>query len=295
MYPILEKRQLNETTYLMKIKAPRVASSGLPGQFVITINTDQGERIPLTIMDVDKNEGSVTIVVQNAGASTRELVGMNVGDALFGFVGPLGHPSDILEMDDNELADTNFVFVAGGVGAAPIYPQVKYLTSKGKKVDVILGARNASLIILEKEFLALNCNLYICTDDGSKGYKGNAAAYLKELVLNNNKKYNHAVVIGPMIMMKFTSLTTKELGIKTVVSLNPLMVDGTGMCGACRVLVDGKVKFACVDGPEFDGHLVDYDQAMKRSRIYKNDEERAKLKLIEGETHHGGCGNCEDK
>ncbi|MBQ7636814.1 MAG: sulfide/dihydroorotate dehydrogenase-like FAD/NAD-binding protein, partial [Lachnospiraceae bacterium] len=192
-----------------------------------------------------------------------------------------------------DLKKKKIIFMAGGVGTAPVYPQVKWLHEQGIDADVIIGARNESLIILEDKMKEVAANVYVTTDDGTKGRKGNVNDCLKYLVNDLHKTYDHAVAIGPLIMMKFASLLTKELGIPTVVSLNPIMVDGTGMCGACRVLVDGKVKFACVDGPEFDGHLVDYDNAMMRQRLYKTEEGRALLELREGDTHHGGCGHCE--
>ncbi len=292
MYRIIKKRQLTDVIYLMDIEAPLVAKSGLPGQFVITINTEKGERIPLTICDLDPVKGTVTIVFQTVGASTMELATMNEGDELFGFVGPLGRHSDLLEMSDEELKSKKVVFIAGGVGSAPVYPQVKWMHDHGYKCDVILGARSKNIIILEDELRAVSDNLYVCTDDGSYGFKGNVCDMLNEVIAKEHKEYNHCVCIGPMIMMKFACLLTKKLGIHTIVSLNPIMVDGTGMCGACRLLVDGKVKFACVDGPEFDGHLVDFDGAMKRQRIYATEEGRARLKFEEGKTHHGGCGNC---
>jgi ferredoxin--NADP+ reductase len=295
MYRIAKKRQLTDVIYLMDIEAPLVAKSGLPGQFVITINTEKGERIPLTICDLDKEKGTVTIVFQTVGASTLELAAMNEGDELFGFVGPLGRPSDLVELSDAELKEKKVIFIAGGVGSAPVYPQAKWMHEHGYKCDIILGARSKDIIILEDELRAVCDNLYVCTDDGSYGFKGNVCEMLKHVVNEEGKSYNHCVCIGPMIMMKFACALTKELGIHTIVSLNPIMVDGTGMCGACRVVVDGKVKFACVDGPEFDGHLVDFNGAMKRQRIYATEEGRAKLRFEEGATHHGGCGNCGGK
>lgn len=295
MYRIVKKRQLTDVIVLMEIEAPRVAESGLPGQFIITINTEKGERVPLTICDCNKEKGTVTIVLQTVGKSTYELANMNEGDEIFAFVGPLGKPSDLLEMSDEELKEKRVIFIAGGVGSAPVYPQAKWMHDHGYKCDVILGARSKNIIILEDELRQVCDNLYVCTDDGSYGFKGNVCDMLNEVVTKENKTYNHCVCIGPMIMMKFACALTKKLNIPTVVSLNPIMVDGTGMCGACRVLVDNKVKFACVDGPEFDGHLVDFDAAMKRQRIYQTEEGRAKIAYLEGETHHGGCGNCGGK
>lgn len=292
MYKITSKRLLTENIYLMDIEAPRVARSAQPGQFIIIKNNDKGERIPLTIADYDRENGTVTIVFQTVGYATKELAKYEVGDYVEDFVGPLGQPSEFIHEELSELKKSKIIFVAGGVGAAPVYPQVKWFYEHGIDVDVIIGARTKDLIILEDEMRKVAKNLYISTDDGSYGFNGRVTDCLTDLVENNEKEYNHAVVIGPMIMMKFMSALTKELGIKTTVSLNPIMVDGTGMCGACRVTVGNEVKFACVDGPEFDGHKVDYDLAMKRARLYKNEETRAMLKLQEGDTHHGGCGIC---
>ena len=206
-------------------------------------------------------------------------------------MGPLGRPSEFTEMDIEELKKKKFVFVAGGVGTAPVYPQAKWLHEHGITPDVIIGARTKDLVILEDKFREV-CNLYLTTDDGSYVRKGMGTDVLRDLVQNEGKQYDVCVAIGPMIMMKFVCLLTKELGIPTIVSMNTIMVDGTGMCGACRLLVGGEVKFACVDGPEFDGHLVDFDLAMKRQQTYKTDEGRAKLAFEEGKTHHGGCGIC---
>lgn len=209
------------------------------------------------------------------------------------FVGPLGCASELIEEEPEELKKKKLLFVCGGVGTAPVYPQVKWMKEHGVDVDVIIGARNQSLIILEEEMKKVAANVYVATDDGSYGFKGNVNDKIKDLVENEGKTYDQVVAIGPMIMMKFVCLLTKELGIPTIVSMNPIMVDGTGMCGACRLQVGDEIKFACVDGPEFDGHLVDFDQAMLRQRMYKTEEGRAMLKVQEGETHHGGCGQCE--
>ena len=292
MYKITGKRLLTENIYLMDIEAPRVAKSAQPGQFIIIKNDDKGERIPLTIADYDREEGTVTIVFQTVGYATKELAKFEVGEYIQDFVGPLGQPSEFINEDLNELKNKKILFVAGGVGAAPVYPQVKWFYNNNIDVDVIIGARNKELIILEEEMKKVAKNLYISTDDGSYGFNGRVTDCLLDLVNNQGKKYDHAVVIGPMIMMKFMSILTKDLGIKTTVSLNPIMVDGTGMCGACRLKVGDEIKFACVDGPEFDGHLVDFDQAMRRQRMYKTEEGRAVLKREEGDTHHGGCGHC---
>lgn len=291
MYKITSKRLLTDNIYLMDIEAPRVAKSAQPGQFIIIKNNEKGERIPLTIADYDREKGTVTIVFQTVGYGTRELAMFEVGDYVQDFVGPLGQPSEFIHEDLNELKNKKILFVAGGVGAAPVYPQVKWFHDNNIDVDVIIGARNKELVILEEETSKVAKNLYVSTDDGSYGFNGRVTDCLLDLVNSQGKKYDHAVVIGPMIMMKFMSMLTKELGIKTTVSLNPIMVDGTGMCGACRVTVGNEVKFACVDGPEFDGHLVDFDESMRRQALYKSEEGRALLKIEEGDTHHReGCG-----
>ena len=296
MFKIVSKRKLTDNIFLMDIKAERVAKSVKPGQFVIVKNTEHGERIPLTVADYDALNGTVTIVFQTVGKSTMELALYEENDYICDFVGPLGQPSEFVYESKEELNNKNFIFIAGGVGAAPVYPQVKWLNEKGISVDVIIGGRNKELVILEEEMRKVSGNLYVCTDDGSYGFNGRVTDCLKDLVENKGKKYNHAVAIGPMIMMKFTAALTKELNIPTTVSLNPIMVDGTGMCGACRVTVGDEIKFACVDGPEFDGHLVNYDEAMRRQSMYKTEEGRAKLKFEEGNTHkHGGCGCGGDK
>ena len=296
MYKIVKKEMLTDIIYLLEIEAPRVAKSALPGQFVIVKNDDKGERIPLTICDYDRERGTVTIVAQAVGKSTMELMTYNEGDFINDFVGPLGMPSEFCDESIEELKNKKIIFVAGGVGAAPVYPQVKWLHDKGIEADVIIGARNKDLIILEDKMAKVAANLYVCTDDGSHGFDGRVTDMLTELINNKGKEYNHAVIIGPMVMMKFTSMLTKELNIPTVVSMNPIMVDGTGMCGACRVTVGDEVKFACVDGPEFDGHLVNYDEAMRRQAIYKTEEGKAVLKFEEGKTHkNGGCGCGGDK
>ncbi len=291
MYKILKKQELAANIYLMDVEAKRVAKSCQPGQFVIVRMDEEGERIPLTICDYDRIAGTITIVFQTVGAGTRMMAELNEGDAFHDFVGPLGCASELVNEDMESLRQKKIVFVAGGVGAAPVYPQVKWLHEQGVDVDVIVGSKTKDLLILEKEMEAVAGNLYVTTDDGSYGRSGMVTQTLKDLV-GEGKKYDLCVAIGPMIMMKFVCLLTKELEIPTVVSLNPIMVDGTGMCGACRVTVGGKVKFACVDGPEFDGHAVNFDEAMRRQQIYKTQEGRAALALEEGSTHHGGCGNC---
>lgn len=292
MYKILEAKELAANIYLMEVEAKRIAKRCEPGQFIIVRTDEDGERIPLTICDYDREKGTVTIVFQTVGAGTAKMAGLKTGDYFQDFVGPLGCPSDFIKEPLEKLRKKSILFVAGGVGTAPVYPQVKWLKEKGIEADVIVGAKTKDLLILEKEMSEAAGNLYITTDDGSYGRSGMVTQTIKDLV-EEGKHYDVCVAIGPMIMMKFVCKMTKELGIPTVVSLNPIMVDGTGMCGACRVTVDGEVKFACVDGPEFDGHKVDFDQAMKRQQMYKTAEGRAILKEKEGSTHHGGCGNCD--
>ena len=292
MYKIVKAECLADKIYLMDVEAPRVAKACQPGEFVIVKMDEIGERIPLTICDYDREKGLVTIVFQTLGASTERMAALKAGDSFQDFVGPLGQPSEFGKEDPEELQTKRYLFVAGGVGSAPVYPQEKWLKEHGVDVDVIEGSKTKDLLILEDELRAVAGNLYVTTDDGSYERKGMVTEVIKDLVENEGKKYDVCVAIGPMIMMKFVCKLTKELGIPTIVSMNPIMVDGTGMCGACRVSVGGEVKFACVDGPEFDGHLVDFDQAMKRQQMYKTEEGRALLKLHEGATHHGGCGQC---
>jgi ferredoxin--NADP+ reductase len=291
MYRILKKQELTSNIYLMEVEAARVAKSCEPGQFVIVRTDSEGERIPLTICDYDREKGTVTIVFQTVGAATKLMADLGEGDSFHDFVGPLGCPSELVKEDLEELKKKKILFVAGGVGAAPVYPQVKWLHQHGIDADVIVGSKTKSLLILENEMKAVAGNLYVTTDDGSYGRSGMVTQTIKDLAAEG-KAYDLCIAIGPMIMMKFVAMLTKEMGIPTVVSLNPIMVDGTGMCGACRVTVGGKVKFACVDGPEFDGHEVNFDEAMRRQQIYKTAEGRAMLELTEGDTHHGGCGNC---
>ena len=291
MYKILNAEKLSANVFLMDVEAPRVAKHCLPGQFVIVKMDEVGERIPLTICDYDAEKGTVTIVFQPAGASTTRMAQLKAGDYFEDFVGPLGQPSELCHEDLEELKKKKIVFVAGGVGTAPVYPQVKWLHEHGITADAIVGAKTKDLLILEDKMKEV-CNLYVTTDDGSYVRKGMGTDVLRDLVQNQGKEYDLCVAIGPMIMMKFVCLLTKELNIPTVVSMNPIMVDGTGMCGACRLMVGGEVKFACVDGPEFDGHKVDFDLAMKRQQMYKTEEGRALLKRQEGDTHHGGCGHC---
>ena len=292
MYKILKAEKLAEKIFLMDVEAPRVARSCQPGEFVIVKMDEKGERIPLTICDFDREKGTVTIVFQIVGASTLKMSELQAGDAFQDFVGPLGQPSEFVREDIEEVKGRKYLFVAGGVGTAPVYPQVKWMKQHGIDVDVIVGAKNKELLILEDMMKEQAGNLYITTDDGSYVRKGMVTEVIKDLVENQGKQYDVCVAIGPMIMMKFVCKLTKELNIPTIVSMNPIMVDGTGMCGACRVVVGDEVKFACVDGPEFDGHKIDFDQAMKRAAMYKTEEGRRMLAYKEGKTHHGGCGNC---
>ena len=275
MFKILEKKMLNPTICKMVVEAPRVAKAAQPGQFLIVRADEPGERIPLTISDYDREAGTVTIVIQPIGASTRIMVNdFEAGDFFADVAGPLGNHSEFVKMSTEELAEQRVVFIAGGLGTAPVYPQAKWLHEHGVPVDVIIGARTKDLLIYEDEFKGVCDNLYMCTDDGSYGFKGVGTARLEALVADG-KTYTQAVAIGPMIMMKFSALTCKKLGIPIVVSMNTLMVDGTGMCGACRLSVGGVTRFACVDGPEFDGYLVDFDEAMRRSAQYKAEEGRS--------------------
>ena len=282
MFKIVEKRQLAENIFLMRIAAERVAHAALPGQFVIVRATENGERIPLTIADYDTEAGTVTIVTQTIGMSTRKICALNEGDSLVDFAGPLGRPSEFVHMPLEELRKRKYLFVAGGVGTAPVYPQVKWLHEHGVECDVIIGAKSKNMLIYTEE-MAKVANVHIATDDGTEGFKGMVTGLMKELVEVEGRKYDECVCIGPMIMMKFVCLTTKPWELQTTVSLNALMVDGTGMCGACRVSVGGKTLFTCVDGPEFDGHLVDFDEAIRRQGMYRNQERAA------AENHEHKC------
>ena len=295
MYRIVKAEELTTNIYLTDVEAPRVANACQPGQFVIVRMDEEGERIPLTICDYDREAGTITIVLQVVGAATEMMRSLKAGDSFHDFVGPLGCPSELIHEDIESLKNKKILFVAGGLGTAPVYPQVKWLHEHGVKADVIIGAKTKDLLIMEEEMTVVAGNLYITTDDGSYGRSGMVTKVIEDLIDKEGKSYDVCVAIGPMIMMKFVCLTTKKYDLPTVVSMNPIMVDGTGMCGACRLTVDGEVKFACVDGPEFDGHKVDFDQAMKRQQIYKTKEGRAFLKAQEGSTHHGGCGNCADE
>lgn len=283
MFKIVRKEMLTENIVLFDVEAPFVANSAKPGQFLIVRIDEKGERIPLTICDYDVEKGTVTIVVQAIGSSTIKMLKLEEGDCFNDFAGPLGNESEFMHIPLEELKNKRYLFVAGGVGAAPVYPQVKYLSKLGVKCDVVVGARSKDLLIFEDEFKKLGVDLYICTDDGSYGTKGRVTDLIKGLIEKGNK-YDEVVAIGPMIMMKFVSIMTKEYGIKTTVSLNSIMVDGTGMCGACRVTVGGETKFTCIDGPEFDGHLVDFDEAMNRQNMFKDEEVRR--------LHHSKECNC---
>ncbi len=293
MFEILEKKKLSEQIIEMVIRAERIVAHAEPGQFIILRTDEEAERIPLTIADFDREKGTVTIVFQIVGAATLRLSRMEPGDAVQDFTGPLGNPSDFIFEDPEELKKKKIVFIGGGVGTAPVYPQAKWFFEHGIRTDVIIGARTRDLIMYEDKMREV-AEVHIATDDGTYGFHGNTCDMLKE-ILRHGKTFDTCVAIGPMIMMKFTTLTCKKLGIPAIVSLNTLMVDGTGMCGACRLMVGDEVKFACVDGPEFDGHLVNFDEVMKRMRIYKTEEGRAYLREQEGATHHGGCGNCSEK
>lgn len=286
MYPILEKSELAEHIYRLKVRAPRVAHAAQPGQFVIVRADEFSERIPLTIADYDAAEGSVTLVIQAIGASTRKICALEAGDSLADFAGPLGHPSEFVRMSPEELRGRRYLFVAGGVGTAPVYPQVKWLHEHGVQVDVIIGAKTARMLIYTDEMRAVATNLFIATDDGSEGFRGMVTQQMEELIEKQGRRYDECVAIGPMIMMKFVALTTKKYALKTTVSLNTLMVDGTGMCGACRVTVGGRTRFTCVDGPEFDGHEVDFDEAMRRQGMYRSEEARAAAILAKREAGH---------
>ncbi|MEG1648604.1 MAG: sulfide/dihydroorotate dehydrogenase-like FAD/NAD-binding protein [Rikenellaceae bacterium] len=274
MFKILKKKQLATNIYLMDVEAPRVAATALPGQFVIVKVDEKGERVPLTICDYNREKGSVTIVTQIVGSSSQKICDVDEGGFFQNFVGPLGRPSEFVYENIDDLKKKSVMFIAGGLGTAPVYPQVKWMKEQGVDCDVIIGAKSKDLIIFEEEMGKVAKNLYIATDDGSKGFKGLVTNLLKELIDKEGKKYDVVVAIGPMIMMKFVALTTKEYNIKTIVSLNSLMVDGTGMCGACRVSVGGKTYFTCVDGPEFDAHQVNFDEAMRRQGQYKTIESR---------------------
>ena len=291
MYKVVTKRFLNEakTICLFEIEAPRVARHAQAGQFVIFRLDEQGERVPVSVAGWDREKGTVTVMVQAAGRTTRMLHTVEEGDYISDFVGPLGKAT---EMDGLQKV----CVVGGGVGCAIAYPIAKEMHKLGIDVTFIAGFRSADIVILKEELKAASDKLIICTDDGSYGEKGFTTQYLQQEIdahiAEGKLQFARVIAIGPDIMMKFLADVTRPYGIKTIISLDPIMVDGTGMCGACRVMVGDEVKFACVDGPEFDGHKIDFDAAMKRQAMYKTEEGRALLKLREGETHHGGCGNC---
>ncbi len=279
MYKILEAEHLNDSIFRMVVEAPMVARACEPGQFVIVRTDEEGERIPLTICDYDREKGTITIVVQVIGAGTTMMGRLGTGEFLQDMVGPLGQPSELVTSPLEEVKAKKIVFVAGGLGTAPVYPQVKWLHENGIDADVIIGAKTKDILIMEDEMKAVAGNLYITTDDGSYGRSGMVTKCLEDLVKEEGKSYDLCICIGPMIMMKFVCKLTETLNIPTVVSMNPVMVDGTGMCGACRLSVDGEVKFACVDGPEFDGHKVNFDEAMRRTQTYREQETAARNAL----------------
>lgn len=274
MYKILKKKQLNDSITLMEIDAPFIAKKALAGQFIIYRVDEHGERIPLTIADYDREKGSITIIFQTIGASTKELAMLNEGDSILDVVGPLGVAT--------KYGDVKRVaVVGGGVGCAIAYPQAKALHKMGVEVDLIAGFRSKDIVILEDEMAAVSTHFHLCTDDGSAGYHGFVTNKLKELI-DGGAKFDEVIAIGPVPMMKFVCKTTEPYGIKTIVSLNPIMVDGTGMCGGCRVTVDGKIRYACVDGPDFDGHKVDFDELMRRNSTYKEQEKAHLCRLTGG-------------
>lgn len=282
MFEIVSRRDLSPNITEMKVKAPRVAQSAQPGQFVIVRVDELGERIPLTICDYDREEGTVTIVTQTIGISSAKINSLKQGDSFADFAGPLGRPSDLLDLPEEELKKQKVLFVAGGVGTAPVYPQAKWLKEHGVTADVIIGAKTKDIFTYVDEMRKV-ADVYLCTDDGSEGFHGMVTGLMKDLIERQGKQYDRCVIIGPMIMMKFAALATKEYNIPTMVSLNALMVDGTGMCGACRVTVDGQTRFTCVDGPEFDGHKVDFDEAMRRQSMYRDNRK------THPETHNCKC------
>ena len=268
MNKIIEKRVLNENVVLMKIYAPRVAKKAEPGQFVMIMPSEKGERIPLTIADFDRDEGNVTVIFQTVGATTMEMAQMNEGEELFAFTGPLGTPS-------HTDGVKKVAVIGGGLGCAIAYPQAKKLHALGAHVDMIAGFRSKDIVILEEEMKNVSTRLFVMTDDGSNGNRGFVTNKLEEL-LEAGEKYDEVIAIGPLMMMKFVCKLTEKYGIRTVVSMNPIMIDGTGMCGGCRLSVGGQTKFACVDGPDFDGHLVDFDEIILRSGTYRVSEAKAR-------------------
>lgn len=284
MYPIVKKRVLNETVTLMEVEAPLVARKAQPGQFIIFRIDEEGERVPLTIAGYDRERGTVTIIFQKVGYTTGKLDTLEEGDALLDFVGPLGEPSHVGGVKRAAV-------IGGGLGVAIAYPQAKALHDRGAEVDLIVGFRNEGLIILQDELTAASTELTVMTDDGSNGHKGFVTQALAEKI-ESGAQYDEVIAIGPLPMMKAVCDLTRPYGIKTIVSMNPIMIDGTGMCGGCRVTVGGETKFACVDGPDFDGHLVDFDEAIARGRMFRPEEAQAKEKLhkcrLTGEVRHHG-------
>ena len=286
MYRIVTKRPLHETVTLMEVEAPYIAKKAKPGQFIILRVDDNGERVPLTVAGVDPARGTVTIIYQKVGYTTKHLDMLNEGDGILDFVGPLGVASHLGGMK-------KVAVIGGGLGVAIAYPQAKALHDMGAEVDVIVGFRNTDLMILMDELKEASTNLYVMTDDGSNGHKGFVTSALEEL-LNSGKEYDHVIAIGPLVMMRAVVNITKPRNIPTVISMNPIMIDGTGMCGCCRVTVGGEMKFACVDGPDFDGFLVDWDEAIARGRMYRKEEaaslecKACNLTNLELQTKRGG-------
>lgn len=278
MYKIFINKKISPNSYLLEVEAPLIVNKALPGQFVIVMPKKDSERIPLTIYDINKENKTVLLIYQVVGATTHEL--STIKENLYAIVGPLGNPNVICK-NPSKFKDKRIVYVAGGVGIAPVYPQVKYLNNLSFKVDVIFGAKTKNYLIIRDEIEKVANKVYYATDDGSLGTKGNVCDILKEHI----DDYDICVAIGPVIMMKFVSELTKKYNINTIVSMNPIMVDGTGMCGACRCEVDGKEKFACIDGPEFDGHKVNFDIALKRMNIYKQEEKELMDKMIGDKTY----------
>lgn len=264
MFEVMDKKTIAPGIVLMKVRAPLIANKAMPGQFIMLRVSEEGERIPLTIADYDRKEGSISIIFQEVGYTTKNLGTLNIGDNIKDFAGPLGMPSNLDGL-------RRVLCVGGGVGIAPLYPQIKYLRELGADVDVIIGARSHEYVILQDEVNSSSSNVYIATDDGSLGHKGFVTDVAKQLIDNGNE-YDLVIAVGPLIMMKAVAAITKEYNIPTIVSMNPVMVDGTGMCGGCRVTVGGQTFYACVDGPDFDGHLVDFDEAMRRQQMYKQEE-----------------------
>ncbi|MBO6149362.1 MAG: sulfide/dihydroorotate dehydrogenase-like FAD/NAD-binding protein [Lachnospiraceae bacterium] len=287
MFKIISSKMLCENISQIVFEAPRIAKSCEPGQFVIVRSDETAERIPLTISDYDREKKTITITTQIVGQSSMKIASFKEGDAFADVTGPLGQPSEFVNEDIEEVRKRNYLFVGGGLGTAPVYPQIKWCREHGVNFDVVIGTKSKDTLIMEKEFEAVAGEHYfLTTDDGSYKHKGVVTTVMDELIAEG-RHYDVCVAIGPMIMMKFAAQTALAAGIHTIVSMNPIMVDGTGMCGACRLMVGGEVKFACVDGPEFDAAKVDFDGAMKRMALYKTEEGRAYLKAKEGDTHKG--------